>query len=245
MAESLVALFLALAGGDLVAGGLAGTPLSVRRARAGAVVACGVWYLLERAWTPGALDAASVLTTFPPLVLWYLTRNGSTSPGAAASRRAVVSLGCFALLFVPLFVPAFRGDTIATAASPGGSARRELLLLLSIAVFQGPTANALVRQVLQLAEISFERQAQRLRGGRFIGLFERWLIVGLAPASLTAAALVVSAKSLLRFPELSSIARAGAEGPANIAEMTEYFLLGSLVSWTIALASAALLRLPG
>ena len=49
----------------------------------------------------------------------------------------------------------------------------------------------------------------------------------------TAAALIVSAKSLLRFPELSRA--------SEIDAVTEYFLLGSLASWGLALLFVLLL----
>lgn len=87
-----------------------------------------------------------------------------------------------------------------------------------------------------------------------IGAIERLLIYGLAVVGEpTAAALIVSAKSLLRFPELSKVARqpdGGEEGEgsteaAAVDYVTEYFLLGSLVSWFVALASALLVLNPG
>lgn len=84
----------------------------------------------------------------------------------------------------------------------------------------------------------------------YIGPLERWLIFGLALAGQpTAAALVISAKSLIRFPELQSkgghrravdiSAESNARGPVQqIDELTEYFLIGSLLSWLIALLAA-------
>jgi hypothetical protein len=64
---------------------------------------------------------------------------------------------------------------------------------------------------------------------------ERLLILGFAVAGqLTAAAIVVSAKSLLRFPEISRSDR-------RIDAVTEYFLVGSMSSWLIALAPTVLL----
>lgn len=105
-------------------------------------------------------------------------------------------------------------------------------------------ANGIVRAVLSVAGSSWRESEQRLRGGRVIGLLERWLVLGLAVVGEpTAAALVVSAKSLLRFPELSRTVREeeGDDTPAARADwVTEYFLLGSLASWTIALGVAVL-----
>lgn len=59
----------------------------------------------------------------------------------------------------------------------------------------------------------------------------------------TAAALIISAKSLLRFPELNSASRGSTErgdSVPNVDVVTEYFLLGSLTSWFLALALAGL-----
>ncbi|MDP3890799.1 hypothetical protein, partial [Nocardioides sp.] len=53
---------------------------------------------------------------------------------------------------------------------------------------------------------------------------------------VTAAAVVVAAKGLLRFPELQRGVEA--EGPSDV---TEYFLIGSFASWLFALAGVVLL----
>lgn len=91
--------------------------------------------------------------------------------------------------------------------------------------------------------------ADRLKGGRLLGPMERLVIVGLGLAGeFGAAGIVIAAKGLLRFPEVQAAARRGASGtagayaggPAGIDDVTEYFLVGSFVSWLIALASLAL-----
>lgn len=109
----------------------------------------------------------------------------------------------------------------------------ELVLFSGLLVFLMATANGLVRAVLRIAGTP-EKSRDTLRGGRIIGPLERILIFGLAVAGeLTAASLVVSAKGLLRFPELS-------HEKVDIHGVTEYFLVGSLTSWLIALAPIAL-----
>ena len=76
-----------------------------------------------------------------------------------------------------------------------------------------------------------------LRGGRYIGPMERVLVLGLGLAGqVTAASIVVAAKGLLRFPELSS-----ETDQAQVHRMTEYFLVGSFASWLVALGALALL----
>ena len=92
--------------------------------------------------------------------------------------------------------------------------------------------------------------ADRLKGGRLLGPMERLVILGLGiVGQFGAAGLVIAAKGLLRFPEIQAAARtasgdpasaAYAGGPAGIDDVTEYFLVGSFVSWLIALGSLAL-----
>ena len=62
------------------------------------------------------------------------------------------------------------------------------------------------------------------------------LVLGLVIAGEpTTAALVVTAKSLLRYPELRE------HDEVDLHAVTEYVLIGSLVSWTIAFGAALLI----
>ena len=101
------------------------------------------------------------------------------------------------------------------------------------------TSNAIVRLVLTAMGTKFSNAEQRLRGGRVIGPLERVLIFGLGLAGqATAAALVIGAKGLLRYPELNGLRNEpGAAGPParTIDVVTEYLLIGSLTSWLLAL----------
>jgi hypothetical protein len=66
---------------------------------------------------------------------------------------------------------------------------------------------------------------------------ERVFILGLGLAGhLTAASIVVAAKGLLRFPELQS-----KPDQDRIHRLTEYFLVGSFVSWLVPLVCLVLL----
>jgi hypothetical protein len=115
-----------------------------------------------------------------------------------------------------------------------GQSQGRVLTVLGALLFLQASANALVR--LLLAVVGTPEADQSLRGGRFIGPMERTLIFGLGVAGyLTAAAVVATAKGLLRFPEISK------EDKTNIHAATEYFLVGSLASWILALAPLALL----
>jgi hypothetical protein len=124
------------------------------------------------------------------------------------------------------------------------------LLVVGVMLVQLSTANVIVRLVLASTGTSNPARraaaaaadpadpAHDLKGGRLLGPMERLLIVGLGLAgNLTAASIVVAAKGLLRFPELSS----SKEDQEQLHRLTEYFLVGSFVSWTIALGSMALL----
>ena len=93
-------------------------------------------------------------------------------------------------------------------------------------------ANWLVRAILSVSRGPGE---QMPGAGRWIGALERLLIYVLVLIGEPGAAgLVVAAKSILRYPQIS-------ERPAEIDP--EYVLVGSLTSWLIGFAVAAVVRL--
>lgn len=121
----------------------------------------------------------------------------------------------------------------------------QALLLLGVLLVQMSTGNVVVRLVLRAtgtvdpARGAGHDVARTLKGGRLLGPMERLFIVGLGVAGhVTAASIVIAAKGLLRFPELQ--AKRDDAGP-DIDEVTEYFLVGSFVSWMISLGSLVLL----
>lgn len=119
-----------------------------------------------------------------------------------------------------------------------------VLLLAGAFLVQLSTGNVLVRLVLAAtgtvnpAKVGGVDDPQtQLKGGRLLGPMERVFILGLGLAGqLTAASIVIAAKGLLRFPELQS--RLDQE---RIHRLTEYFLVGSFVSWLVPLGSLVLL----
>lgn len=145
------------------------------------------------------------------------------------------------------------------------------LLLVQTATGNAVVRLVLTRMGTLRPEDGRAQASDRLRGGRLLGAMERVVILGLGLAGeVTAASLVIAAKGLLRFPELQGarawaaapvwrhprsgsagrVARRAAalrvrreEGRPGIDEITEYFLVGSFVSWLLALASLALSRL--
>lgn len=121
--------------------------------------------------------------------------------------------------------------------SPYASLRgpfEDVTYVLAVAVHLIGTSNVLVRLVLDNVSNEPLKAEGRLRGGRIIGPLERLLLFALVMADeLTAIGFVVSAKAFLRFPEIRASEK-------DIDEVTEYFLIGSATSWTLALLPALL-----
>ena len=118
----------------------------------------------------------------------------------------------------------------------------DVLVASGVVLAQLATANVVVRLVLDAVGVPATSNEKQLKGGRVLGPMERLFIVGLgAVGELTAAAVVIAAKGLLRFPELQRAQqRLPPAGPSGV---TEYFLVGSFASWLVALGGAALIHL--
>lgn len=105
----------------------------------------------------------------------------------------------------------------------------EALVATAVGVLLTVPANWVVRLVLRLVRVETPKDTNR--AGRWIGILERLLVYVLVISGQAAAAgIVVAAKSILRFPEISS-------EPKQIAP--EYVLVGSLASWLLAFAAGA------
>ena len=119
------------------------------------------------------------------------------------------------------------------------------LLVLGLFLVQISTGNEIVRLVLTsvgaLKPHGHPQASDRLRGGHLLGPLERMFILGLGLAGqVTAAGLVIAAKGLIRFPELNARRGSGSESGVGIDEVTEYFLVGSFLSWLVSLGALAL-----
>jgi hypothetical protein len=224
---------------DLVAGGLSGEILSKRRnwvdaaSLIGVLGALGLFVALgmKGGWALGFVFALGI-----GIRLWFFFRKDLGKSGKSHSAlQAKLALGV--LLVVG-------GLALFLDRNPLGFSiyfEREMDLpflrltrLLSSLVFLMGTSNGIVRAVLVAAGTSFQGEGQGFRGGRYIGVLERWMLLILAfSGNLTAAVIVVSAKSILRFPELTRAAEKGdpKKEQYSVDVLTEYFLLGSLASW--------------
>jgi hypothetical protein len=214
----------------------------------------------------GPADLAALVVTAVALVGWVLTSAHTQATG----RRAGVPLATLATLIGGLV--AFSGfastpggplaDWLAWADLPWVGAppsAGRALLLAGVVALNIATGNVIVRLVLLAigalrsdqvtaarASSSDPQPADRLKGGRLLGPMERLVILGLGLAGeYGAASIVIAAKGLLRFPEIQAAARTSpppASSRIGIDDVTEYFLVGSFVSWLIALGSLALTR---
>jgi len=122
------------------------------------------------------------------------------------------------------------------------------LLVLGLFLVQLSTGNEIVRLVLAatgtIKPVGEPQASDQLRGGRLLGPLERIFIFGLGFSGyVTAAGLVIAAKGLIRFPELNARRKNGSVTGVGIDEVTEYFLLGSFLSWLVSLAAIGILAL--
>lgn len=241
-------VLLAVGTADLVVGGLVGHP--PRRAGAGVVAGAGVSTLAALAVHGRPLAAVVTgLLAAAAVAVWVLLRRAEVTP--ALSLAALPSVVLLAAVATPR--PSPRRQPAAAVLERLGvtTGVEQALLALAVLVVLLATANAVVRLVLVAAGPDVARSEDRLQGGRLIGAVERLIVAGLTAAGQPgAAALVVAAKAIVRFPELSSAARrdraAEAEGDApdplaRVDAVTEYFLLGSLASLGVALLGGWLL----
>lgn len=210
--------------------------------------AAAVWAGLVAGLTEPA-DLAALAVIAVVVVLWGQTVTRAFAGGPAWLPLLVVG----AALLLGILWSAWAGsaggvlgewlESTNVPALQGLSADRALLLTGAFLVMLS-TGNVVVRLVLAATGTTNpalhdtpDDPEQRLKGGRLLGPMERVLILGLGLAGqLTAASIVIAAKGLLRWPELQSKTE-----QQWIHRLTEYFLVGSFVSWLVALGSLVLL----
>lgn len=190
----------------------------------GALRFTGAWWS-----TVGILWMAS-------LTIWVVASSLALHP--TSTHHAAWRATAFAAFVVPLVALTFVWETAPdlpplpeqwadTVVGHVGPTRT--VVLAGVLLFELSTSNILVRLLLDATGISAASNETDLKGGRLLGPMERVFILVLAVAGeLTAAAVVVAAKGLLRFPELQRSRRA--QGPTAV---SEYFLIGSFASWLL------------
>ena len=194
----------------------------------------GVWW-----GTVGVLWVVSLVT-------WVLASSLALNPTTA--HHAAWRTTAFVAFVVPVLVL-----TVLWEAGPeprslpdgwrstlvGHVGPTRTVMLAGVLLFELSTSNILVRLLLDATGVSAATNETDLKGGRLLGPMERVFILVLAVAGeLTAAAVVVAAKGLLRFPELQRSRRA--QGPTAV---SEYFLIGSLASWLLGILGWLLTRI--
>jgi hypothetical protein len=196
-------------------------------------------------------DVVGVVAVSAAVVLWLVTHD-TRRRGMAWLPLAALIGGTAACVVAAGSAPAVHGPFgrwVADMTWPTVALHDpdRAMLLLGAFLVQLSTGNLVVRLVLLAtgtlkgANGHDDDASTKLRGGRLLGPMERLLILGLGLANdYTAAGVVIAAKGLLRFPELQAV-RADAEGP-GIDEVTEYFLVGSFLSWLLAFATLALVH---
>lgn len=106
----------------------------------------------------------------------------------------------------------------------------QFVLGLGAAVFMTASGNKVVRLVLDAANVPWKRSESAHPGGRVLGPLERLIVFAIVlAADPAAAAIVITGKGLLRFPEIRSESQHS--GPDTV---TEYFLIGTFTSLVIA-----------
>ncbi|QCW50817.1 hypothetical protein FE634_11075 [Nocardioides dongxiaopingii] len=236
-------------------------PRTAEAAAAATVVVLGLLAGAGSLGPAGAGGAAGLLAVAVAAVAW----GESVTHGFGARRYgrpllvlAVAVVAAVLASAAPVPAGGVLADWLEASGLPvlsglAGDPGRAVLVAGGLLV-QLSTGNVVVRLVLGATGTTHPLRstagaAPALKGGRLLGPMERVFILGLGLAGeVTAASVVIAAKGLLRFPELQAArdpatrARGAGAGPPEpgIHEVTEYFLVGSFVSWTVSLVSLAL-----
>lgn len=226
--------------------------LPVRVVALAGVAALVLVVALTGGWSIGR--AVLVLVGALALTGWLVTsRSTRTEVGTPALALLILGGGLLVLLAFAGYDEPVGGvwrDWLAHAAAPAlrGVDPGHALMVLAVGLAQLGPANQVVRLVLvstgTLRPPGQPQASDRLRGGRVLGPLERLLIVSLALAGqVTAAGFVTAAKGLIRFPELTAQRGRSEVAGVGIDAITEYFLIGSFVSWSLALGGVGLVAL--
>ncbi len=105
----------------------------------------------------------------------------------------------------------------------------EMLLFLSMLAFVTFASAVIIRQVMSSWQLAEDREEESLpRAGKYIGMLERFLVfLFIVLHQWPAIGWLIAAKSILRFSDLSR---------AKDRKLTEYVLIGTLLSFALAVA---------
>jgi len=104
----------------------------------------------------------------------------------------------------------------------------KLIVLVALFLFLTKPANIIIREIFHLFDIAFSNnKGQDLpNAGRLIGIMERWMVlVFVLIGQFSAVGFLIAAKSILRFKDGDLI-------------KTEYVLIGTMLSFSLAIAAA-------
>ena len=208
------------------------------------LVACGITGIT---WLTVGLPLAAALTA------WTLGSADSLARETTPVARSIAFTGLATGIAISLLLGGNSTSTWPTfTAGPLAAVPFDrTILVVGVGLVQVATANVIVRLVLEGVGVPTAPGEKKLRSGRVLGPMERLFILGLGMSgSITAAAAVVAAKGLLRYPELKAgdDAAASAIRPNALADsrpnpVSEYFLIGSFASWLVAVAALGLVEL--
>lgn len=223
-------LLVAVGGADLVRRLITG-----RRAVPYAIAAVA---LVAFAAGADAIVAGLLAVAVAAIWIWVIPESGPARAGLWPVGLLGVAVAACVVVAPARARPGLLGAVWEAYGPRGGASIDEVLLIAGCVLFLLESGNAVVRIALRaemgehVAPASGEAPST-LKGGRLIGPLERILVFALTLAgAYTLLAAVLAAKGIVRFPEIS---RDGDGG-----ERAEYFLIGSLVSWVIALTAAFL-----
>lgn len=181
-------------------------------------------------------------------VIWVVADSAPRiKRGGTTALAAIVLLQIGVLVAIP-YAPPVEGPLGQWYSSLALTALKDVPVVQAITALGGSlfllsTGNRIVRLILSVAGTPPVSGEANLKGGRLLGPLERTFILWLALAGdLSAAAIVIAAKGVLRLPEIRT-AKQEKKGGADT--ITEYFLVGTFSSWLLAVGVAGLVFLSG
>jgi len=188
------------------------TSIQVVAAAVGSAIVLGIWVAFDY---PPLDDAPGLPLAWIAVVsLALFASSGSADPVSGQLARWYGQLGFGFARSVPV---------------------DQFVLGVSAVLFITASGNRVVRLLLDLAGVSLENESE-VPGGRVLGPLERLIVFAIVLAGdPAAAAIVITGKGLLRFPEI----RRDSERPGPDVR-TEYFLSGTFASLVIAAMLAVL-----